>query len=593
MTVGAAAPIDGRMRRFSGADFSRYLALVRAHTRGRRGMFMVVVAALVAGAGVQVASPLVVRAFLDLAQAGAALERLLRVAVLFICVALAGSALDIVRSHAGTVLAWQAMNSLRRTLFRHTVDLGHSFFGRSSPGTLLERIDGDVAKLGRLLSDLLMELVANLLMTAGVIVVLLFEDWRVGVAVAAFAVVGALVVDRVRALGVPRFIRSRAASAAFFGRLGEWLTATEELRPLGGQRYIRASLERVLAHWLPREVAAEIAGHAMSLVNTLLFIGGMAVGLSVAAGLYRAGLLTLGTVWLVYRYSELIRGPLSALRAEMQQLQQAQASLVRIDELLAESNAAHDGAARLPAAACSLEFDRVRFSYVAGAPVLREVSFALAAGTVLGLVGSTGSGKSTIARLLARMIELQAGDVRLGGVSVRELASRHLRQRVAMLPQETQIIPGSLRDNVALFDDAVSAAAVAGTFQRLGAGTWLRELADGVDTAIGPGGRELSSGERQLVAIARILLRDPSLVILDEPAARIDPATEALVRGALAQLLHGRTGLIIAHRRSTLDLVDSIALLERGNIVERSAWADLVAGAESRIKAFIEHGEMT
>ena len=593
MTVGAAAPIDGRTRRFSGADFSRYPAVVRAHTRCRRGMFMVVVAALVAGAGVQVASPLVVQAFLDLAQAGAALERLLRVAVLFICVALAGSALDIVRSHAGTVLAWQAMNSLRRTLFRHTVDLGHSFFARSSPGTLLERIDGDVAKLGRLLSDLLMELVANLLMTAGVIVVLLFEDWRVGVAVAAFAVVGALVVDRVRALGVPRFIRSRAASAAFFGRLGEWLTATEELRPLGGQRYIRASLERVLAHWLPREVAAEIAGHAMSLANTLLFIGGMAVGLSVAAGLYRAGLLTLGTVWLVYRYSELIRGPLSALRAEMQQLQQAQASLVRIDELLAESNAAHDGAARLPVAACSLEFDRVRFSYVAGAPVLREVSFALAAGTVLGLVGSTGSGKSTIARLLARMIELQAGDVRLGGVSVRELASRHLRQRVAMLPQETQIIPGSLRDNVALFDDAVSAAAVAGTFQRLGAGTWLRELADGVDTAIGPGGRELSSGERQLVAIARILLRDPSLVILDEPAARIDPATEALVRGALAQLLHGRTGLIIAHRRSTLDLVDSIALLERGNIVERSAWADLVAGAESRIKAFIEHGEMT
>ena len=331
----------------------------------------------------------------------------------------------------------------------------------------------------------------------------------------------------------------------------------------------------------------------MSLANTLLFIGGMAVGLSVAAGLYRAGLLTLGTVWLVYRYSELIRGPLSALRAEMQQLQQAQASLVRIDELLAESNAAHDGAARLPVAACSLEFDRVRFSYVAGAPVLREVSFALAAGTVLGLVGSTGSGKSTIARLLARMIELQAGDVRLGGVSVRELASRHLRQRVAMLPQETQIIPGSLRDNVALFDDAVSAAAVANACQRLGAGTWLRGLADGVETVIGAGGRELSSGERQLVAIARILLRDPSLVILDEPAARIDPATEALVRGALAQLLHGRTGLVIAHRRSTLDLVDSIALLERGNIVERSAWADLVAGAESRIKAFIEHGEMT
>ena len=556
-------------------------------------MFAVVVAALVAGAGVQVASPLVVRAFLDLARAGAAVDRLVAVAALFIGAALAGSALEVVRSHAGAVLAWHAMNALRHRLFRHVIDLGHSFFARSAPGSLLERIDGDVAKLGRLLSDLLPELAANLLMAAGIVVVLLFEDWRVGAAVAAFAVVGVVAVDRVRALGVPRFVRSRAASAAFFGRLSEWLAAAEELRPLGGQRYIRASFERVLAYWLPREVAAEIAGHALSLANTLVFIGGMAVGLSVSAGLYRAGLLTLGTVWLVYRYSELIRGPLTALRAEMQQLQQAQAALIRIDELLKETNAAHAGTARLPAGACSLEFDRVRFCYVDGTPVLREVSFALTEGTVLGLVGCTGSGKSTIARLLSRMIELQEGDIRLGGASVQELAAGHLRHRVAMLAQETEIIPGSVRDNVALFDDAVRADAVADAFQRLGAGAWLRRLADGVATVIGPGGRELSSGERQLVAIARILLREPSAVILDEPAARIDPATETLVRDALAQLLRGRTGLVIAHRRSTLDLVDEVALLEGGAIVERIPRADLEAGVPSRIGTFLAHGEMT
>lgn len=554
-------------------------------------MFAVVVAALVAGSGVQVASPLVVRTFLDLARSGAAVERLVAVAALFVGVALAGPALEIVRAHAGAVLAWQAMNNLRQRLFRHAIDLGHAFFARSAPGNLLERIDGDVAKLGRLLSDLLPELAANLLMTAGIVVVLLFEDWRVGAAVAAFAVVGVVAVDRVRALGVPRFVRSRAASASFFGRLSEWLTAAEELRPLGGQRYIRASFERALAHWLPREVAAEIAGHALSLANTLVFIGGMAVGLSVSAGLYRAGLLTLGTVWLVYRYSELIRGPLSALRAEMQQLQHAQAALIRIDELLAETNTAHGGMAHLPAGACSLEFVHVRFSYVDGTPVLREVDFTVAEGTVLGLIGSTGSGKSTIARLLTRMIELQDGDIRLGSVSVRELAARHLRHRVAVLPQETELIPGSLRDNVALFDDSVPADAVAGAFERLGAGAWLQRLADGAETVIGPGGRQLSSGERQLVAIARILLREPSAVVLDEPAARIDPATEALVRRALAQLLRGRTGLVIAHRRTTLDLVDEVALLERGAIVERIPRAELKAGVPSRIQTFLAHGE--
>lgn len=572
--------------------FARYLTLLRAHAGGRPAVFAVMVAALIAGAGMQVASPLVARAFLDLAQAGAGVERLAGVAALFIGIAVAGAALEIVRSHAGAVLAWQAMNSLRRRLFRHAIDLGHSFFARSAPGNLLERVDGDVAKLGRLLSDLLPELATNLLMAAGIVVVLWFEDWRVGAAVAAFAVVGAVVVDRVRALGVPRFVRSRAASAAFFGRLSEWLAAAEELRPLGGQRYLRGSFERVLAHWLPREVAAEIAGHALSVANTLVFIGGMAVGLSVSAGLFRAGLLTLGTVWLVYRYSELIRGPMSALRAEMQQLQQAQAALIRIDELLAEKNAAHGGTARLPAGACSLEFDRVGFSYVAGAPVLRAVNFGLTGGAVLGMVGSTGSGKSTIARLLSRMIELQEGDIRLGGVSVRELAAAQLRRRVAVLPQEAEIMPGSVRDNVALFDDFVSADAVAGAFERLGAGPWLRQLADGVETAIGPGGRELSSGERQLIAIARILLREPSLVILDEPAARIDRATEALVRHALAQLLRGRTGLVIAHRRTTLELADDVALLEGGAIVERIPRAALDAGAPSRIQTFLAQEEM-
>ena len=580
------------MVRKSGAGLARYVALLRAHTRGRRGRFAVVVAALLAGAGVQVASPLVVRAFLDLARAGASVERLVAMAAIFIGVAVAGSALEVVRSHAGAVLAWHAMNNLRHRLFRHTIDLGHSFFARSAPGNLLERIDGDVAKLGRLLSDLLPELAANLLMTAGIVVVLLFEDWRIGAAVAAFAVVGVVALDRVRALGVPRFVRSRAASAAFFGRLSEWLTAAEELRPLGGQRYIRASFERILAHWLPREVAAEIAGHALSLANTLVFIGGMAVGLSVSAGLFRAGLLTLGTVWLVYRYSELIRGPLTALRAEMQQLQQAQAALMRIDELLAESNVAHAGTAHRPAGACSLEFDHVRFCYVDGTPVLRGVNFALTEGTVLGLVGSTGSGKSTIARLLARMVELKDGDIRLGGVSVRELAAGHLRHRIAVLPQETEIIPGSVRDNVALFDDSVPGDAVAKAFQRLGAGAWLHRLADGVETAIGPGYRELSSGERHLVAIARLLLREPSVVILDEPAARIDPATEALVRRALAQLLSGRTGLVIAHRRTTLELVDEVALLERGAIAERIPRADQDAGTPSRIRTFLAQGEM-
>ena len=343
------------------------------------------------------------------------------------------------------------------------------------PGNLLERVDGDVARLGRLLSDLLPELAANLLMAAGIVVVLWFEDWRVGAAVAAFAVVGAVVVDRVRALGVPRFVRSRAASAAFFGRLSEWLAAAEELRPLGGQRYLRASFERTWrtgcrARWPPRSPVMRCRSPTRW-CSSAGWRSAERVGRPVPGRVTDPGH---GVAGVPLQRTD--PRPLSALRAEMQQLQQAQAALIRIDELLAEQNAAHCGTALLPAGACSLEFDRVRHSYVDGAPVLRGVNFALPEGAVLGMVGSTGSGKSTIARLLSRMIELQEGDIQLGGVSVRELAAAHLRRRVAVLPQETEIMPGSVRDNCALFDESVSADAVAGTFERLGAGTWLRQL---------------------------------------------------------------------------------------------------------------------
>jgi ABC-type multidrug transport system fused ATPase/permease subunit len=218
------------------------------------------------------------------------------------------------------------------------------------------------------------------------------------------------------------------------------------------------------------------------------------------------------------------------------------------------------------------------------------VSFRLEPGHVLGLLGRTGSGKTTIARLLFRLYDVDGGAVRVGGVDVRDLRVDDLRRRISLVTQDVQLFDGTLRDNVRLFDPDVGDDRLGAVFASLGLDEWLAELPDGLDTVLGPTARGLSAGEAQLVALARVFLEDPGLVVLDEASSRLDPHTEALLEDAIDRLLADRTGIVIAHRLRTIERADAVLLLDGGMVVEHGDRMALAADPTSRFAVLLQTG---
>jgi ABC-type multidrug transport system fused ATPase/permease subunit len=257
----------------------------------------------------------------------------------------------------------------------------------------------------------------------------------------------------------------------------------------------------------------------------------------------------------------------------------------RVFELIAiEPTVVDEGTTSPPPGPLSVTCTRVGFAYQEDQPILHDVDAAVAGGRSVGVVGRTGSGKTTFSRLLLRLVETTDGTVALGGVPIAEIPLAELRRRVALVPQEVELFEGTIRDNVTLFDSAPSDADVERALRHVG----LDALVDaGVDRPLGAGGAGLSAGQAQLLALARVWLRDPDLVVLDEATARVDPETEARLEAAVAQLTAGRTTLIIAHRLSTLRLVDEVIVFDHGRIVEHDDRAVLAGDDGSRFRRLL------
>jgi len=306
----------------------------------------------------------------------------------------------------------------------------------------------------------------------------------------------------------------------------------------------------------------------------------------------QAGELTIGGAFTLYFYARLLFLPLQRISSQLEEFQRASAGVVRVQLLTSWRSRMTDPPhpRLLPEGPLSAELAHVDFAYRADELVLQQVSFAIEPGRTLGVVGRTGSGKTTITRLLVRLWDPRSGSVRVGGLNVHELSRTALRQRVGLVIQQPHLFGASLRDNLTLFDAGVSDERVLGALEQLGIAEWALGLPDGLRTRIGPGGRGVSAGEAQLLGLVRAFLADPSLVILDEPSARIDQATERLVNRAVRGLLRERTGLIVAHRLATLDHVDSVVVLDEGRVVEHGPRNTLANDPASRFSALLRVG---
>ena len=546
-------------------------------------------AALLLGSiGLQLLAPQIVSRFIDAARGGAPQSVLVELAGMFIAVALTGQIVAALAVYASENVGWTATNSVREDLALHCLRLDLPFHNARTPGEMIERVDGDVTQMSTFFSQFTIKVLGNAVLLVGILVLLFREDWRVGTVYAVFTGSALIILRRLMETSIPYFKESRQASAMLVGFLEERLAGTEDIRSSGSVPYVISRFYLRMRDILVKSRRAWLRGTMMWATTAGLLAVGNALAFGMGAYLLRAGIITLGTVYLFFHYTEMLRRPLEQITRQMQELQRASASISRVGDLLALESATKDGTGRPSPGALSVAAEDLSFGYVADDPVLRGISFQLAPGRVLGLLGRTGSGKTTLGRLFVRFYDPTVGTLRLGGVDARDLPLAELRGRVGLVTQDVQLFHASARDNLTFFNPAVSDRRIFEVLDELGLANWVRSLPLGLETQIGP--RALSAGEAQLLAFARVFFKDPGLVILDEASSRLDPATEQLVERAVSALLRGRTAIIIAHRLATVHRADEIMIIDDGRVIEHGERVRLAADPVSRFATLLRTG---
>lgn len=568
-----------------------YWRLLAGYVKPQRRFVALLAILLIATTGLQLVSPLILRRFIDRALGGSALNTLLLIAGLYIGFAILIQVIKLFETWTAEYVGWTATNNLRADLALHVLGLDMAFHNAHTPGNLIERVDGDVFTLGNFFSRFIINVLGNLLLTVGVVVLLTRIDWRIGLTVALFAVGTIAVLMIFGRYTSRRFAAARESSAELMGFLEERIGGTEDIRSAGATAYTMRRNHEFARAFYQRHKSAMILGQMSWSTSNLLTVIGMAISLGVAATLYQNGAVTLGTVFVVFQFTQLLVQPVEEISRQLRDFQQATASIGRIRELQAVQPTLLDGPGMpLPSGPLAVEFDGVTFGYNSDEPTLGDVTFAIAPRRVLGIVGRTGSGKSTVTRLLFRLYDPDQGAVRLGGVDLRELRLAEIRSRVALVTQEIQLFHATVRDNLTLFDRSIPDARIEEALERLGLHDWRATLDSGLDTMLASGGGGVSAGEAQLLAFARVFLRDPDVVILDEASSRLDPATEARLEQAIDTLFAGRTAIVIAHRLATIERADEVLVMAGGEVVEHGERALLAADPASRFAEMLRTG---
>jgi len=571
--------------------FKAYWDLLSQHIRPQKGRFILLTVLLFGSIGLRIFAPQIMRSFIDSALAGEALRTLITTALAFIGIALLQQVMSVGVTYLGENVAWTATNDLRVELAWHALNLDMKFHNDHTPGELIERIDGDVTELATFFSQFALNLISNGLLMIGILVALFLEDWRVGAAFAMYSVVTILVLARLKDIAVPHQKARRQAEAEMYGFLEEQLAGMEDIRSNGAVDYSLRELVRhqgvILTHnrrsHFKRWIIENAMGFALTAGTLLAFTSGY--------WLYTAGLITIGTVYLFVHYINLLEEPFWAMTHEIESFQTIGACVERLTEFRNFKAEVLDGSVtEIVPGPLSLSFHNVGFSYNGNDTVLNDLSFELKPGSVLGLLGRTGSGKTTLARLVFRLYDVRSGSIQVNGVELCKMKLEALRYKIAIVTQDVQLFRASIRDNLTFFDRSIPDEQIIRTLEEMELGDWYRSLPNGLDSGLDIGSRSLSAGEAQLLAFTRVFLRNPGLVILDEASSRLDPATEGRLERAIDRLLQDRTAIIIAHRLHTVHRADEIMILDRGRVTEYGNRKQLAADPNSCFYQLLQTG---
>ncbi|QGR00256.1 ABC transporter ATP-binding protein [Paenibacillus psychroresistens] len=565
--------------------------MLQNYLKPQRKSIVWLVVLLLAGIAMQLINPQIIRYFLDSAKTGEETRSLWIAAGLFIGVTLLQQIITIIATYISENVGWIATNKLRGDVAEHCMKLDMSFHKSHTAGSIIERVDGDINNLANFFANFAVSLLSNMVLMFGIIVLLFFEGWLIGTGMLLFTIFAIWMIQYIRKFSAPYWVKMRQMSTKFYGFLGEHLEGTEDTRANGATNYVMHRFYILMREWFPIRMRAFLGFATMWNTTLIVFAIGNGVAFAISAILWKNGTITLGTVYMIFYYTELMVKPIEKIRTQMEDLQKADASITRVRELLQTESRIKDGPGIvLSDGALSVRVDGVSFGYEENGDTLEEISFHLERGKALGLLGATGSGKTTLAHLLLRFYDPQNGGVYLDGVDIRQLTLHQLRSKVGLVTQNIEIFQGSVRDNVTMYDAEVSDERIVAVIEQLGLLHWFHSLPLGLDTQLESGGGGLSAGEAQLLSFARVFLMNPVLVILDEASSRLDPATEHHIEQAISRMLQGRTCIIIAHRLTTIARVDKVLVLDQGRIIEFGNRGELALDTSSRFNRMLNVG---
>jgi len=544
-----------------------------------RGRLLLAVAAVLAFTLTQLAIPLIIRAAIDEALAlGGGGRRLLDLAVAaFVAVITANYIANQLQESIVGRLASHLLFDLRRAMFAHLQVVSLSFMDQTQIGRLMSRLQGDVYALQEFLESSIFAL-GDFVLLVGIFVVLLWLDPRLG----ALTLSVVPVLFLVRLVWLPKaravFLRARETSSVTNGALAESVHGVRAVQELGREDvnfflFDEKASENLRAH----HRASKYTNILIPIVDGLTGIA-MAIIVVFGGSLVLEGTLEIGVMVAFLFYVQRFFDPIRSLTIQYSIMQRAMAAGQRIFEVLDVEIDVRDGphAVDLDGSDSGIEFRDVTFGYVAEQPVLKHISFSVAPGEVVALVGPTGSGKTSVMALAHRFYDVWEGEVRVGGHDVREVSQASLGRQIAMVLQEPYLFSGTIIENIRYAKAEASREQVIAAAKAVGAHAFVARLERGYETELHERGVNLSLGQRQLLSFARALIADAPVLVLDEATANVDSYTELEIQRALGRLLHGRTAMVIAHRLATVRGADRIIVLQDGEIIEAGAHEELM-----------------